>query len=148
MTRFLIDSNVLLRSAVTTSARNPSAAGAIAVLLAQGEELLLAPQVLMEFWSVATRPVAVNGFGWPVDVVRDEIAKLLDQFPLLPETPVVFGEWLRLVTKHRVIGKHAHDTRLVAMMNAHQVARLLTFNTGDFKVFGAIAVSPDEIVAD
>jgi len=33
-------------------------------------------------------------------------------------------------------------------MNAHQVARLLTFNTGDFKVFGAIAVSPDEIAAD
>ena len=61
MTRYLIDTNVLLRSAVNTSARNPSAAGAIAVLLAQGDELLLAPQVLMEFWSVATRPVAVNG---------------------------------------------------------------------------------------
>ena len=147
MTRFLIDSNVLLRSAVNTSARNPSAAGAITILLAQGDELFLAPQVLMELWSVATRPVDVNGFGWPVNVVRGEIDKLLDQFPLLPETPVVFGEWLRLVTEHRVIGKHAHDTRLVAMMNTHQVDRLLTFNTGDFKVFGAIAISPDEIVA-
>ena len=116
MTRYLIDTNVLLRSAVGTSARNPVAAGAISILLARGDELLLAPQVLMEFWSVATRPVAVNGLGWPVDVVRSEIDKLLDQFPLLPETPAVFGEWLRLVTDHRVIGKQVHDTRLVAMM--------------------------------
>ena len=147
MTRYLIDTNVLLRSAVNTSARNSAAAGAVTILLAQGDELLLAPQVLMEFWSVATRPVAVNGFGWPIDVVRDESDRLLDQFPLLPETPAVFGEWLRLVTKHSVTGKQVHDTRLVAILNTHQVARLLSFNTNDFKVFGAIAISPDEIVA-
>jgi predicted nucleic acid-binding protein len=147
MTRYLIDTNVLLRSAVHTSARNPAAAGAIGVLLDRDDELFLAPQVLMEFWSVATRPADVNGLGWPVDVVRGEIDRLLDQFPLLPETPVVFSEWLRLVTKHRVVGKQVHDTRLVAVMNTHQVARLLTFNAGDFKVLGAIAISPDEIVA-
>jgi hypothetical protein len=35
---------------------------------------------------------------------------------------------------------------LVAVLNVHQVAHLLTFNTADFKVFGAIAVSPDQIV--
>ena len=28
------------------------------------------------------------------------------------------------------------------------MTRLLTFNTGDFRVFGEIAVSPDEIVAE
>ena len=50
--------------------------------------------------------------------------------------------------KHRVIGKPVHDSRLVAMRNVHQVDRLLTFNTGDFRVFGAIAISPDEIVAE
>jgi predicted nucleic acid-binding protein len=147
MTRYLIDTNVLLRSSVSTAARNLSAASAIANLLAQGDDLFLAPQVLTEFWSVATRPIAVNGFGWPVDVVRREIDGLLDQFPLLPDTPAVFGEWLRLVTRHGVIGKQVHDTRLVAVLNTHQVDRLLTFNTADFKVFGEIAVSPDEIVA-
>jgi predicted nucleic acid-binding protein len=148
MTRYLIDTNVLLRSAVTTSHRNPAAAGAIAILLARHDELFLAPQVLMEFWSAATRPIAVNGFGWPVDTVEAEIDRLLDQFPLMSETPAVFDEWLRLVKKHRVIGKQVHDSRLVAVRNIHQVDRLLTFNTGDFRVFGEIAVSPDEIVAE
>ena len=38
MTRYLIDTNVLLRSAVNTSARNPAAARAIAILLAQGDD--------------------------------------------------------------------------------------------------------------
>lgn len=148
MASYLIDTNVLLRSAVDTSVRNPTAAGAIAILLAQGNELFIAPQVLTEFWSVATRPVAVNGLGWSVDVVRGEIDRLLDQFPLLQETPSLFGEWLRLVTQHRVVGKRVHDTRLVAILNIHKVARLLTFNIDDFKVFGDIAISPDEIVLD
>ena len=71
-----------------------------------------------------------------------------DQFPLLPETPAVFDEWLRLVKKHRVIGKQVHDSKLVAMRNTHQVDRLLTFNTADFRVFGELAISPDEIVAE
>jgi predicted nucleic acid-binding protein len=148
MARYLIDTNVLLRGVVNTSIRNPAAARAIATLLAKGDELLLAPQVLMEFWSVATRPIAVNGFGWPVDVVCGEIEGLLDQFPLLPETPAVFDEWLRLVTTHRVIGKQVHDTRLVAILNTYQVARLLTFNTSDFNAFGAIAISPDDITTE
>ena len=82
-----------------------SAAGAIAALLARGDELFVAPQVLIEFWSVATRPADVNGLGWSVEVVRGEIDSILGQFPVLPDMPAVFEEWLRLVTEHRVTGK-------------------------------------------
>ena len=146
MARYLIDTNVLLRSVMHTSERSSAAVGAIAALLGRYEEVLLAPQVLMEFWSVATRPITVNGLGWPVEMVCGEINKLLDQFPLLPETSAVFDEWLRLVTVNRVVGKQVHDTRLIAIVNMHHVDRLLTFNTGDFKVYGQIAVSPNEIV--
>ena len=146
MARYLIDTNVLLRGAMTTSSRHSAAAGAIAALLARGDDAVLAPQVLMEFWSVATRPVGVNGFGWPLDVVRTEIDRLLDQFLLLPETPAVFGEWLRLATQHGVVGKRVHDMRLVAVMNVHQIPRLLTFNTSDFAGYGVAVVSPADIL--
>jgi predicted nucleic acid-binding protein len=148
MPGFLIDTNVLLRGAVRTSVRHPTAAGAIAALMAQGDELFVAPQVLTEFWSVATRPPEVNGLGWSVEVVRGEIDAILSQFPLLPETPVVFEEWLRLVTEHRVVGKKAHDARLVALLRVHQLSRLLTFNVGDFKGYDITAISPDEVVQD
>jgi len=94
MARYLIDTNVLLRAADTSSAQHSTISRAIASLKENDHELLLAPQVLMEFWSVATRPLEVNGFGWLVESVRNEINKLLDLFPLLPETSAVFDEWL------------------------------------------------------
>ena len=32
-----------------------------------GEELVIVPQVLVEFWAVATRPTNVNGLGMTTD---------------------------------------------------------------------------------
>ncbi len=147
MSSYLVDTNVLLRGATSASTRHSTAAGAIAALLAQGDQLLIAPQVLVEFWSVATRPIDVNGFEWPVALVRGEIDRLLDQFPLLPEMPAVFTEWMHLAARHEAIGKRVHDTRLVAIMNVHQVSRLLTFNTSDFENYDVTVVSPEDIRA-
>ena len=79
MVRYLIDTNVLLRGIARTSQRNAAAVESIAAILARGDELFLAPQVLVEFWSVATRPIEANGFGWPIEVVRAEIDHLLGQ---------------------------------------------------------------------
>jgi hypothetical protein len=64
MARYLLDTNVVLRAAAPKSTHYPIAVQAIGRLLSRGEELLLAPQVVMEFWAAATRPVDVNGYGW------------------------------------------------------------------------------------
>jgi predicted nucleic acid-binding protein len=39
-----------------------------------------------------------------------------------------------------VLGKNAHDARLVAAMNVHGVTHLLTFNAADFRRFTTIQV--------
>ena len=101
--------------------------------------------MLAEFWSVATRPVDVNGYGWPPKEAEAKVAELLRQFPLLPETPAVFPEWLRLVSSHGVLGKQVRDARLVALANIHGVPHLLTFNVGDFQRYGTLAVSPEQV---
>jgi len=147
MARYLLDTNVLLRAASAASAQHLTAVAAVSALLARGDELVVAPQVLIEFWSVATRPLDVNGFGWPVELVENEVRRLIDQFPLLPDTPAIFAEWLHLVSQRRVAGKQVHDARVVALMHAHQITHLLTFNVGDFVGYGIIAVSPEEVVA-
>jgi predicted nucleic acid-binding protein len=147
MVRYLIDTNVLLRGIARTSHRNAAAVEAIAAILARGDELYLAPQVLVEFSSVATRPIDANGFGWPVERVREEVDHLLGQFPLLPETPALFDQWLGLVHKHGIIGKRAHDARLAAFLIIHKLSKLLTFNTGDFSSYGIAVVSPDEVAS-
>lgn len=146
MLRYLVDTNVLLRTVSKTAARYHAAREGIATLLARGDEIVLAPQVLIEFWSVATRPTEVNGFGWTTEATRDELVALLAQFPLLSETSAVFHEWLRLVTSLKVVGKQVHDARIVAVLKVHEIARLLTFNLSDFERYGVEAVSPDDIV--
>ena len=147
MSRFALDANIVLRLTDTSSPQYPKILKAIASLKENNHELFLAPQVLMEFWSVATRPVDVNGFGWPIELVFSEIERLSELFPLLPETPAVFEEWLRIVTERKVVGKKLHDARIAALLNIHGITHILTFNSGDFKNYGVTAVSPDEILA-
>ncbi|MGA2797645.1 MAG: hypothetical protein ABSE63_08715 [Thermoguttaceae bacterium] len=79
-------------------------------------------------------------------MIRGKINNSLDQFPILPETPAVFEEWLRLVTERKVVGKQVYDARLVALLNTHGITHILTCNLGDFKDYGITAVSPDEIL--
>ena len=71
---------------------------------------------------------------------RGRIRSLRDQFELLDDVPEIFAHWLRLVTAFDVKGKEAHDARLVAVMRAHRIGHLLTFDMRDFASFTDIAV--------
>lgn len=146
MPAHLADTNVLLRAADESSAHHDAAREAISALVADGNQIVLAGQALAEFWSVATRPVAVNGLGWTIERAENEVRRLLDQFPLLPDKPELFAEWLSLVVSHRVVGKKAHDMRLVALMNTCRVTHLITFNTRDFSGYGITVASPRDIL--
>jgi predicted nucleic acid-binding protein len=135
--RYLLDTNILLRYADKNSSYRALVAQALATLAADGAELYLAPQNLYEFWNVATRPVSVNGLGFSVQETATLLIYFKNAFTLLPETTGVFDEWERLAQTHRVVGKQAHDCRLVAFMRVHHLSHLLTFNAGDFRRFEA-----------
>jgi predicted nucleic acid-binding protein len=128
-----VDTNVLLRSIDVGHAAQPVAQNAMIALRNDGDSLSIFPQNLIEFWAVATRPVANNGLGLDIDRAHKELTNLKHLFVLLQETTEVFPEWERLVRYHQVIGKQAHDARLVAAMKVHNVTHLLTFNSNDFK---------------
>jgi len=145
MAPYVVDTNVWLRACAPNSAQHADAVEATKRLLSRGEVLLIASQILVEFWSVATRPVEVNGYGWPAAEARARIDELLRQFPLLPDLPAVFPEWLSLVSRYRVVGKQVHDARVVALMRVHGVSDLLTFNVGDFRSYPINALSPVEV---
>jgi predicted nucleic acid-binding protein len=59
----LVDTNVLLRLSEPAHAHHPIAATAIETIEALDHRLIVVPQVVYEFWAVATRPQNVNGFG-------------------------------------------------------------------------------------
>ncbi len=143
MARYLLDTNILLRAANKTSAQHPATVQAMTALTEQGHDLLVTPQVLVEFWAVATRPLQANGFEWTCEEVRDQIDRILERFTVIMETPAVFTEWLRLASTYKVVGKKAHDARLAALCKVENLA-LLTFNTPDFRRFDISVVSPDD----
>jgi predicted nucleic acid-binding protein len=147
MARYLVDTNVLLRAADPHSVQYLVAVAAISKLTSQSDRIWLAPQVISEFWVVATRPANVNGFGWSFETVDAAVTRLLNEFPVLPETPNLFAEWHRLVVQYRVMGKQAHDARLIAIMKNNGVTHILTFNVNNFGAFDITVVSPDDVVA-
>jgi predicted nucleic acid-binding protein len=144
----LLDTNILLRTVDAGAPQHVMAKMAITGLVLQGHRPLITAQTLIEFWAVVTRPVEANGLGWSCERARQEIDEIQKRFPLLPDSPPVLGEWIELVLTARVIGKRTHDARLVAVMLAHGVKHLLTFNAADFKSFVTIVVvSPEPIAA-
>jgi predicted nucleic acid-binding protein len=143
---YLIDTNVLLRSAQPSHQMHADAARAVGELFAQGEVLSVIPQNIIEYWAVATRPVEANGLGMSVDETVAEVFRLKGIFHVLPDTAEIFSEWEGLVSRHGVKGKETHDARIVAAMLAHKVTHLLTFNTADFKRYTEITtVNPQDV---
>jgi len=146
MASYLMDTNVLLRAVQKVAPEHALVVSAIAQITARGEAIYIAPQILIEFWVVATRPAEVNGFGWDPVFVGAEINRILSQFPLLDERPTIFNRWFKLVSSREIKGRKAHDVRLVALMQSKRVTHLLTFNVGDFRGYtNIIPVHPDEI---
>lgn len=92
---FAVDTNVLLRSIDDGHVAQPIAQKGLVALRDRGETLSIFPQNLIEFWAVATRPVANNGLGLSVTQAEAEVVNLKALFALLPDTSEIFSEWER-----------------------------------------------------
>jgi len=135
----LLDTSILVRERVSTDSSHLSTTNAIALLIQNDWSLLLVPQCLIEFWSVATRPAGVRGgLGMSPAMAQAAIEDFLSDRLLLPEPPNLFTFWYALVSKHSVSGKQVWDARLVACMQAYDIPYLLTCNPDDFRRYTEI----------
>lgn len=129
---YLIDTNILARLSNTADVYYTTTARAVMELHHRGEVLHVAPQNLIEFRNVATRPTAVNGLGLSISDAEIKAAIFETAFPLLSETPDIYPAWKSLVEGLGIVGKQVHDARLVAICHVHRVTHLLTFDTSHF----------------
>ena len=132
---YLVDTSILMRIDDPDSPIRQDVLDAVRQLMEAGNLLYLAPQSLVEFWVVATRPRANNGLGLTPTQAATRIGTLKTQFVLLPETPALFDEWERLSLAAQVSGRQAHDTRLAAFTVVQGIPNILTLNPTDFKRF-------------
>jgi len=142
----LPDTNIILRLVSKNDPLHQVVSQAIERLEQSGEELVIIPQILVEFWTVATRPKDVNGLGMPTREAENELEKLQKLFMVLPENEKIFDEWKRLIVKYKVSGKTTHDARIAAAMTVHKIENILTLNPNDFRRFDEIkAIRPQDI---
>jgi hypothetical protein len=63
-----------------------AAVRSVSGLIRGGEILVVTPQIIAEFWNVATRPIGGNGLGMAHDLVRAEVAKVEQFCSIVPES--------------------------------------------------------------
>jgi predicted nucleic acid-binding protein len=136
----LVDTNILARSASPDHHQHTLAQDAVRVLLKQGERLCIVPQVLYEFWTVATRPVSQNGLGKSVAEARADVAHFKRLLRFYRDERAIFEQWEILCDLYNVQGKAAHDARLAAAMLRHRMDAILTFNASDFSRYADIKI--------
>ncbi len=148
VSRILLDTNILLRVVQHSSADHSIARSAVLKLAQADVELCVVPQVVYEYWVAATRPLASNGLGLDVSTVEAAVTSLLQEYQLLEDERGIFTHWQSLVTAYGVMGKNAHDARLVAAMKRHGLTQILTFNGADFCRYSDIEVlSPADVLS-
>ncbi|OQX97430.1 MAG: hypothetical protein B6I20_12635 [Bacteroidetes bacterium 4572_117] len=134
----LLDTNIILRSKQASSQHYKKVTEKLIELLSDGYELVICPQVIYEFYVVATRPTDKNGLGLTSDKAEKEIANIIKTYTLLDDNNEIFANWKKLVKNYKVSGKTAHDTRIVAFMQSHEIKNIYTLNKSDFKRFDNI----------
>lgn len=134
---YLLDTNILLRDTDTAGAQHGTARAALLKLAGDGAPLFVTPQVLIEFWAVASRPTKDNGLALGAPEIERRIAAYLAAFDFAPDTAAIFEEWRRLANTYTPQGKPTHDARLVAAMKVHGLTHILTFNAKDFRRYEA-----------
>lgn len=61
---YLLDTNILLRTISPNDPMHIETVAAIDILNAGREQVVIAPQNLIELWNVCTRPAEKNGLGF------------------------------------------------------------------------------------
>jgi predicted nucleic acid-binding protein len=146
--KYLVDTGVLLRAFDSRSFEHEDVVKALRILRDRSDEFAVTVQNLAEFWNVSTRPVENNGYGLPVGVVSRRI-QIIERFcTLYTENLVSVEKWKQLGTDLGLSGVSVHDARLVSVMLAFDIPRILTLNVKDFTGYKAVeAISPKDVVA-
>jgi predicted nucleic acid-binding protein len=143
----LLDTNVLGRMTDAADAQCAAARRAVHSLLASHDRPVIVPQLLYEFWAVATRkagspPGGQNGLGMTPEQASRWLEFFQRRFTLLPDREELLPRWHDLVRTLGITGIRSYDARLVAAMQTYGIERLLTFNAEHFRRFSITIISP------
>ena len=131
-----VDANVLVAARFVTAPGHLAACRCLDRVGNSEESLQISRQVVREYLVAVTRP---QSWSEPLAMSEalEDAERLLGSFSVLEDGPNVMAALIVLCREVPVGGKQVHDANIAATMLAHGERRLLTFNTRDFRRFGA-----------
>lgn len=144
---YFADTNILLRFLNRADPNYTAVRAAVRIIKSRGDDVVTSAQNIAEFWNTMTRPAtARGGYGLSTTDAELRLRFIERHFALLPDSPLAYSEWRRLVTTHKISGVQVHDARIASLMITHQVTHIITLNKKDFTRYpGIIALNPQEI---
>ena len=144
----VLDTGILVRLLHRADPEHTTIREALRRLAAGRHTFACTRQNIVEFWNVCTRPAAARGgFDLSIEETTRRVRLLERLVEVLNEPDSSYRHWKALVIQHAVRGRQAHDARIVAVMKAYRIKRLVTLNGADFSRYGEIvAVSPAAIL--
>ena len=137
----LLDTNILIHGNQDASPHFSTITNRLIEFADNDEELVICPQVLYEFYAVATRPEeARGGLGMSSESALSQIKKFHANYLFINDSENLFDVWLELLQKFNSLGTSAHDTRLVAFMKSQNIEQLYTMNNRHFNRYAGIII--------
>jgi len=145
--RYLLDTGILLRLPHRPDALHETVRHAVRTLRLAGHTFVTTRQNIGEFWNVSTRSaLARGGLGLSIAETDRRLRMLERRIRVLREPEKAYDVWKRLIVAHKVSGVQVHDARIVALMTASRIRRILTLNPADFGRYTSIvAVTPQSL---
>lgn len=135
----IIDANVLVYAMDGGAPQHAASRAVLEAARAEPGTFCVTSQLLCEFYSIVTNARRVANPRSPVEAA-DAISRMLVFLRVLPVPSTAVEGWLDLLRRHPVTGGDVFDLQLVAVMLAHGVSRVYTFNVGDFAAFSELSV--------
>jgi hypothetical protein len=110
----LVDTNILAPLPNGQDPQRELVKSALVSMMKRGEELVVAPQCIYEFWVIVTRPSSDKGMGFSGARAERWVTRIERMCRLLPDDLGVYSRWKDLVSATGTAGKAAHDGHLVA----------------------------------
>jgi hypothetical protein len=96
---YLLDTGILLRLVNVQDDRYVTINKAVRTLVAKQEQLHVTTQNITEFWNVATRPIANNGFGWSPEEAMAALTQEIEPLcSILLEAKGLLAQLKRLIS--------------------------------------------------
>ncbi len=135
----IIDTNILVYALDADSPMHATSRALLEEARSGAVALYVTSQILCEFYSIVTNARRVSRPRSSAEAVT-AIADLLTFLHVLPVPAHAVDGWLGLLRRRPVTGGDVFDLQIVATMQANDVSRIYTFNTGDFETFAELAV--------